>query len=67
MDHLHATTPDVIADETAVARVAPVAHAHINSLGRHDLSRAATARWPGSDSFARPRDGVRSRGADPTA
>ena len=39
IDHLHATRPDVVADETAVARVAPVAHAHVNSLGRYDLNR----------------------------
>ena len=34
IDHLHATRPDIVADESAVARVAPVAHAHVNSLGR---------------------------------
>jgi hypothetical protein len=28
-----------LADETAIARVAPVAHAHVNSLGRYDLHR----------------------------
>jgi hypothetical protein len=39
IDHLHATTPDVVADESAVARVAPVAHAHFNSLSRYDLHR----------------------------
>jgi hypothetical protein len=39
IDHLHATTPDVVADETALARVAPVTHAHVNSLGRYDLHR----------------------------
>ncbi|MCA1678061.1 MAG: transposase, partial [Actinobacteria bacterium] len=39
IDHLHATRRDVVADETAVARVAPVAHAHVNSLGRYDLHR----------------------------
>jgi Tn3 transposase DDE domain len=39
IDHLHATKPDVVADETAVARVAPVTHAHVNSLGRYDLHR----------------------------
>ena len=39
IDHLHATRPDVVADDTAVARVAPVAHAHVNSLGRYDLNR----------------------------
>lgn len=38
IDHLHATMPDVVADETAVARVAPVTHAHVNSLGRYDCT-----------------------------
>jgi hypothetical protein len=41
IDHLHATKPDVVADEIAVARVAPVTHAHFNSLGRYDLHRPA--------------------------
>jgi hypothetical protein len=39
IDHLHATKPEVVADETALARVAPVTHAHVNSLGRYDLHR----------------------------
>ena len=39
IDHLHATKSDVVRDETAVARVAPVACAHVNSLGRYDLHR----------------------------
>lgn len=39
IDQLHATKPDVVADETAVARVAPVTCAHVNSLGRYDLHR----------------------------
>ncbi len=38
IDHLHATRPDVVA-ESAVARVAPVALAHVNSLGRYELHR----------------------------
>ena len=46
IDHLHATKPDVVADETALARVAPVTHAHVNSLGRYDLHRATAARRP---------------------
>ncbi len=37
--HLHATRPDVVADDTALARVAPVAHAYVNSFGRYDLYR----------------------------
>ena len=39
IDHLHAIKPDVVADETAIARVAPVTHAHVNSLGHYDLHR----------------------------
>ncbi len=39
IDHLRSTKPDVIADETAIARVAPITHAHVNSLGRYDLHR----------------------------
>ena len=39
IDHLHHTQPDVVADDTAIARVAPVTHAHVNTLGRYDLSR----------------------------
>jgi hypothetical protein len=39
IDRLHTTTPDAVADETAVTRIAPVAHAHVNSLGRYDLHR----------------------------
>jgi hypothetical protein len=33
------TKPDVVADETAIGRIAPVTHAHVNSLGRYDLHR----------------------------
>ena len=39
IEHLHTTMPDVVADEDALSRVAPVAHAHVNSLGRYDLNR----------------------------
>ena len=39
IEHLHTTMPDVVADEDALARVAPVTHAHVNSLGRYDLNR----------------------------
>jgi hypothetical protein len=38
IEHLHTTMPDVVADEDALARVAPVTHAHVNSLGRYDLN-----------------------------
>ena len=39
IDHLHATQPDLVADDRALAGVAPVTHAHINSLGRYELNR----------------------------
>jgi TnpA family transposase len=39
IDHLHNTLPNLVADDTAIAGVAPVAHAHVNSLGRYDLDR----------------------------
>lgn len=39
IDHLHTTRPNVVAGEDALARVAPVTHAHVNSLGRYDLNR----------------------------
>lgn len=38
VDHLHHTQPALVVDDT-LARQAPVSHAHINSLGRYDLSR----------------------------
>ena len=37
IDHLHHTQPDIVADDTAIAGVAPVTHAHVNSLGRYEL------------------------------
>ncbi len=39
IDHLHRTAPDLVADDDAIARVTPVAHAHVNSLGRYELNR----------------------------
>jgi hypothetical protein len=39
IDHLHAVKPDVVADDQALSRVAPVTHAHVNSLGRYELNR----------------------------
>jgi hypothetical protein len=39
IEHLHTTQPDVVADEDALARIAPVTHAHVNSLGRYELNR----------------------------
>ena len=38
IDHLHTNQPHIVADE-ALARIAPVHHAHINSVGRYDLGR----------------------------
>ena len=39
IDHLHRTLPDLVADDTASAGVAPIARAHVNSLGRYELNR----------------------------
>ncbi len=39
IDHLHTAQPDVVAAENALARLAPVTHAHVNSLGRYELNR----------------------------
>jgi sugar diacid utilization regulator len=39
IDHLHQTHPDVVADDAAITGVAPVTHAHVNTLGRYDLNR----------------------------
>ena len=39
IDHLHAVNPDVVADDEALGCVAPVTHAHVNSLGRYELDR----------------------------
>jgi Tn3 transposase DDE domain len=40
IEHLHITKPDVVvANEDALARIAPVTHAHVNSLGRYELNR----------------------------
>jgi Tn3 transposase DDE domain len=62
IDHLHATKPDIVADATAIARVAPVTHAHVSSLGRYDLHRqpppAGHSRRRGRD-----RDGFARLGA----
>jgi Tn3 transposase DDE domain len=38
IDHLHTNQPHIVADE-ALAWIAPVHHAHINSVGRYDLGR----------------------------
>jgi TnpA family transposase len=43
IDHLHAAKPDVVADDQALSRVAPVTHAHVNSLGRYELGRQPPA------------------------
>ncbi|MDQ6778112.1 MAG: Tn3 family transposase [Actinomycetota bacterium] len=39
IDHLHIARPEIVADDQALSRVAPVTHAHVNSLGRYDLDR----------------------------
>ena len=39
IDHFHAAKPDVVAHDEALSRVAPVTHAHVNSLGRYELDR----------------------------
>ncbi len=39
IDHLHQNLPGLIADDKAIAGVAPVTHAHVNSLGRYELNR----------------------------
>jgi hypothetical protein len=39
IDHLRIAKPDVVADDQALARVAPVTHTHVNSLGRYELNR----------------------------
>jgi hypothetical protein len=35
LEQLAATHPELLADDTALARLAPVGHAHINPLGRY--------------------------------
>ena len=35
LEHLAATRPELVADDGALARLAPVGHAHINPLGRY--------------------------------
>jgi TnpA family transposase len=39
IDHLHHTSPELVADDTAIAGVSPIAHAHVNTLGRYDFNR----------------------------
>jgi len=36
---LYHAQPDVVADEAAISGVAPVTHAHVNTLGRYELHR----------------------------
>jgi len=40
---LDATQPALVADDRALAGVAPVTHAHVNSLGRYELNRQPPA------------------------
>ena len=35
LEHLAATRPKLVADDSVLARLAPVGHAHINPLGRY--------------------------------
>jgi TnpA family transposase len=39
IDHLHNHIPNVLADDTAIAGIAPIAYAHVNTLGRYELNR----------------------------
>jgi len=43
IDHLHANQPALVADDRALAGVAPVTRAHINFLGRYELNRQPPA------------------------
>lgn len=38
IDHLKATHPHEVASDEAIARLAPVSHGHVNSVGRYDLT-----------------------------
>jgi TnpA family transposase len=38
IDHLRSTHPSEVARDDAIARLAPVSHAHVNSVGRYDLT-----------------------------
>ncbi len=38
IDHLRSTHPREVASDEAIARLAPVSHAHVNSVGRYDLT-----------------------------
>jgi TnpA family transposase len=39
IDHLRGTQPQLPVDDAILARIAPVHHAHINPVGRYDLTR----------------------------
>jgi hypothetical protein len=40
LDHLHNTSPGLVGDDAALARLAPIGHAHINPLGRYRFDNA---------------------------
>jgi hypothetical protein len=40
LDQLAATQPELVGDDSALARLAPVGHAHINPLGRYRFDNA---------------------------
>jgi hypothetical protein len=62
IDRLHASKPDVLTDEQALSRVAPVTHAHVNSCGRSELDHQ-----PPPEGQLRPlRQGGSDDGAVPT-
>jgi Tn3 transposase DDE domain len=42
LDHLHGTRPELVADDTLLARLSPVSHAHINPLGRYRFDNPDT-------------------------
>jgi hypothetical protein len=39
IEQLHRTVPNLVADDAAIEGVAPVADAHVNSLGRYELNQ----------------------------
>ena len=41
LEHLAATQPALVIDDAALARLAPVGHAHINPLGRYRVDNPA--------------------------
>jgi len=58
IDHLHAVKLDVVANDQALSRVAPVTHAHVNSLGRYELDRQPPPARSTSTAFLCRRSGI---------